>query len=100
DRKNYVPTAEELLDDVIRRSWKLTDRTITARDVLRLVREEGALIIFDGLDEKVVHLTPAMGRAFIRSLWNVIPDAAPAVPKVPAGKRRGKMILSCRSHYF
>ena len=100
ERKDHVPTIEELLDEVIRRSWKVTDRTVVAKDVLRLVREEGALIIFDGLDEKIVHLTPEKARAFIRTLWAVLPDAGRRTPNPPAGTRRGKMILSCRSHYF
>src|SRR5207302_557850 len=101
ERKDCVPTIEELLDEVIRRSWKLSDRAVTAKDILRLVREEGALIIFDGLDEKIVHLTPDKARAFIRTLWAVLPDAARGTSKQPAaGMRRGKMILSCRSHYF
>jgi len=102
DRKDYVPTIDELLDEVIRRSWKLSERTVTAKDILRLVREEGALIIFDGLDEKIVHLTPDKARAFIRTLWAVLPDAARAQAKASqaAGTRRGRMIISCRSHYF
>jgi WD40 repeat protein/uncharacterized protein YjbI with pentapeptide repeats len=102
ERKDQVPTIEELLDEVLRRSWKLSDRAITAKDLLRLVREEGALIIFDGLDEKIVHLTADKARAFIRTLWAVLPDASRGMSKAPApaGTRRGKMILSCRSHYF
>ena len=102
DRKEYVPTIEELLDEVIRRSWKLTERTIAAKDILRLVREEGALIIFDGLDEKIVHLPPDKARAFIRTLWAVLPDVTRRKKGEPVqpGVRRGKMILSCRSHYF
>ena len=102
ERKDHVPTIEELLDEVIRRSWKLTERVVTAKDILRLVREEGALIIFDGLDEKIVHLTPEKARAFIRTLWAVLPDAARGKHATPtvAGIRRGRMILSCRSHYF
>src|SRR5207302_53323 len=92
---------EELLDEVIRRAWKLTDRAVTAKDILRLVREEGALIIFDGLDEKIVHLTPDKARAFIRTLWAVLPDAARRTARLASPEvRRGKMILSCRSHYF
>jgi uncharacterized protein YjbI with pentapeptide repeats len=102
EREDHVPTIEELLDEVIRRTWKLSERTVAAKDLLRLVREEGALILFDGLDEKLVHLTPVKARAFIRTLWAVLPDAARGQAKAaaPAGTRRGKMILSCRSHYF
>ena len=38
DRPGAVPTIEELLTSVIQRSWRVTDRTVTAADLLRLVR--------------------------------------------------------------
>lgn len=91
DRPGAVPTIEELLTSVIQRSWRVTDRTVTAADLLRLVREEGALIIFDGLDEKIVHLTQDRAREFIRTLWSALP---------PTAQKSGKLLLSCRSHYF
>jgi uncharacterized protein YjbI with pentapeptide repeats len=95
-----VPTIEQLLSSVIQRSWKLRDRTITPEDVLRLVQEEGAVILFDGLDEQLVHLPPDRARRFIRMLWAVLPDATRTSDSLPAGKRRGKLLISCRSHYF
>nr|WP_224247481.1 TIR domain-containing protein [Hyalangium gracile] len=98
--KESVPTIEQLLSGVIQRSWEVRDRTITAQDVLRLVQEEGAFILFDGLDEKIVHLPPDRARAFIRTLWAVLPDAARSRDTLPTGKRRGKLLVSCRSHYF
>ena len=93
-----VPTIEELLTSVIQRSWRVTDRIVTAADLLRLVREEGALIIFDGLDEKIVHLTQSRARDFIRMLWSVLPQAM--LSPSQASLCKGKMLLSCRSHYF
>ena len=95
--KGEVPTIEELLASVIERNWKLADRSIQPADVLHWVRHEGAVIFFDGLDEKIVHMTPDRARAFIRTLWSTIPDAnRPAAE----GVRRGKLLISCRSHYF
>lgn len=91
DRPGVVPTIEELLTSVIQRSWRVTDRTVTAADLLRLVREEGALIIFDGLDEKIVHFTQDRARHFIRMLWSALPQAS---------QKSGKLLVSCRSHYF
>jgi uncharacterized protein YjbI with pentapeptide repeats len=91
DRPGAVPTIEELLTSVIQHSWHVTDRTVTAADLLRLVREEGAIIIFDGLDEKIVHLTQDRARHFIRTLWSALPQAS---------QKSGKLLLSCRSHYF
>jgi uncharacterized protein YjbI with pentapeptide repeats len=100
DSKDSVPTIEQLLASVIQQSWKLQDRTITPQDVLRLIQEEGALILFDGLDEKIVHLPPDRARNFIRTLWAVLPNAARGKDSQPPGKRRGKLLISCRSHYF
>ncbi len=100
ETRDSVPTIEQLLARVMERSWKLRDRNITPQDVLRLVREEGALILFDGLDEKIVHLQPDRARDFIRTLWAVLPDAARSEDPLPPGKRRGKFLISCRSHYF
>ena len=102
--KDFVPTIQELLTTVIERSWKLTDKSITADVIIRLVREKGAIILFDGLDEKIVHMTPDRARAFIRTLWSVLPDAgrrSKGKSAAPAdGIKRGKLLISCRSHYF
>jgi uncharacterized protein YjbI with pentapeptide repeats len=97
ESRDSIPTIEQLLASVIQRGWKLRDRSLTPQDLLRLIREEGALIIFDGLDEKIVHLPPGRAREFIRTLWAALPDATgPA----SAGVRRGKLLISCRAHYF
>ncbi|MBE2286506.1 MAG: TIR domain-containing protein [Prosthecobacter sp.] len=96
DRPDAVPTIEELLASVIQRSWRVADRNVTAADLLRLVREDGALILFDGLDEKIVHHTQDRARQFIRTLWSALPQAMLAGSE----HSRGKMLLSCRSHYF
>ncbi len=84
-----VPTLNQLLAEIIERSFR-ADKRPTADQILRMVQKEGALIIFDGLDEKLVHLEPGRGKDFIRTLWGVLPP----------GRSNGKMIISCRSHYF
>lgn len=101
DAPGAVPTIEELLTSVIQRAWRVTDRTITAADLLRLVRQENALIIFDGLDEKIVHLTQDRARDFIRTLWSVLPHAMlPRSGDLSSPRPSGKLLLSCRGHYF
>ena len=100
----HVPTLDELLAEVIERNYKLTDRSpLTPTEIIRQVREEGAVILFDGLDEKIVHLPPAEARSYIRELWKVLPpvvrrERAAATPD--DGRRLGKLLISCRSHYF
>ena len=95
-----VPTLQVLLAEVIERNHKLAGKSpLTPDEIIRLVQEEGAVIIFDGLDEKIVHLPPAEARAYIRELWKVLP---PVIRKAEAkdAKRLGKLLISCRSHYF
>ncbi|WP_224364956.1 NACHT and WD40 repeat domain-containing protein [Hyalangium versicolor] len=94
-----VPTIEELLDQVLQRSGRVRER-VSAQEVLRLVREEGAILLFDGLDEKLVHLSPERARAFIRTLWDVLPDAAKDGDSHPEERHRGKLLISCRTHAF
>ena len=113
--KGDVPRLEQLLQELLDRVWETTHRqAFKAEDILRLVREEGAILIFDGLDEKLVHLDETQCRAFLRTLWNALPpfEARPkraperssrrrAAPTVTASNHRpGRLILSCRSHYF
>ena len=101
--KGNIPKLEELLQELLDRVWKTPRIKFTAQDILRLVREEGAVLIFDGLDEKLVHLDEAQGQAFLRTLWGALPlsrdrlaDKAQDIPL----DRPGRLVLSCRSHYF
>ena len=113
--KGDVPPLEQLLQELLDRVWETTHRqAFKAEDILRLVREEGAILIFDGLDEKLVHLDETQCRAFLRTLWNALPpfEARPHRAPERSGRRRaaptvtgnnhrpGRLILSCRSHYF
>ncbi|MBX7212283.1 MAG: pentapeptide repeat-containing protein [Verrucomicrobiaceae bacterium] len=95
-----VPTLEELLAEVIRRNHHLsTASPLTPAEIIRLVRHEGAVILFDGLDEKIVHLPTAEAQAYIRVLWNILPPSIRKADLQP-GQRLGKLLISCRSHYF
>ena len=113
--RGEVPDLETLLQEILDRAWTTTHRpAFTAPDILRLVREEGAILIFDGLDEKLVHLDETQGRAFLRTLWGALPPFAARPDRAPASagrqratlvptetpRRQGRLIFSCRSHYF
>ena len=102
-RKGSVPSLEILLQEILEQAWETPGKLpFMAEDILRLVREEGAVMIFDGLDEKLVHLDEDQGRAFLRTLWQALPPAyfraadAGATGPRPAGR----LVFSCRSHYF
>ena len=95
---------------MVRKSWH-GGREVTeldAREIMRLVQEEGALALFDGLDEVLVHLSPAGGQQFTRELWRILP---PSVFRRGDGKdetkdaktpatRAGRLLVSCRTHFF
>ncbi len=89
---------EALLKEALDRAWRGTAPEVDPEDILRLVREEGAILIFDGLDEKLVHLTEAQGQAFIRTLWQALPPRGSDERQSEAVS--GRLIFSCRSHYF
>jgi WD40 repeat protein len=100
-----VPTLEVLLSEVIRSHWKGGSRpALTPEEIIDAVQNEQALIIFDGLDEKIVHYTPEETRQFIRELWRVLPPKKHRIEvqgkAAKSDGKRGKVIFSCRSHYF
>ncbi len=70
---------------------------VTADDVLATVQDEHTLVIFDGLDEILVHLSPSDGQRLTRSLLEVL----------NLGKQNSQeenprtcLLLSCRTQYF
>lgn len=59
-------------------------------DVVRKRLHQGdAVVVFDGLDEVLVHLNPHDQQLFTRQLWRVIGEGTGA-----------KMLLTCRAQYF
>ena len=70
---------------------------VTVDDVLATVQDEHTLIVFDGLDEVLVHLSPSDGQHLTRSLLEVL----------NLGKQNSQeenprtcLLLSCRTQYF
>ncbi|AGA89088.1 WD40 repeat-containing protein [Thioflavicoccus mobilis 8321] len=94
-----------ILDELIRNNWKIgaPDAGFDHREVFDLAQRRGGLVIFDGLDEVLVYLSEAEGQQFVRELWRLLPPAAWRRSKTepaPAEARPGRLILSCRTHYF
>ncbi len=85
------PTLDETLERILKRDWKGGPWSMPPepREIYKLM-EQGALVIFDGLDEVLVHLTPNQGQLFTRQLFRILP------PK----SRSGRLLITCRSHYF
>ncbi|MFZ9091899.1 MAG: NACHT domain-containing protein, partial [Planctomycetaceae bacterium] len=119
-----MPSLKELLSGFIHNCWKssgnndssLTPDTLTPDSVITLVREHNAIVIFDGLDEKTNAMRPERAQEFLRRLWSCLPDAALRMRLIKDKQKtnekvvrtkaveepatRGRMIISCRSHYF
>ena len=97
------PDLNTILATILRRSWAggQTEAEMTPAEAIRLVRTQGALVIFDGLDEVLVHLSVTGGQEFTRELLRILPPAlwprnrAAEEPGVP-----GRIMVTCRTHYF
>ena len=91
---------KQMLDTIIAGTVQSLDSPLTADDVIRLVREDGALVIFDGLDEVLVHLSAADGQALTRELYRILPPALLQAGKTAKGKKLGRLLITCRTQYF
>jgi WD40 repeat protein/uncharacterized protein YjbI with pentapeptide repeats len=91
DYATREPDLDEIVTRVLKQHWKAgpTSAPPEPQEVYQLV-EQGALVIFDGLDEVLVHLTPSQGQAFTRQLFRM----------APPGVGCGKLLFTCRTHYF
>ncbi|MGH3784432.1 MAG: NACHT domain-containing protein [Pseudonocardiaceae bacterium] len=62
---------------------------LSAEGVRRRLHQGDAMVVFDGLDEVLVHLNPHDQQLFTRQLWRAIGEGTGA-----------KMLLTCRTQYF
>ncbi|WP_239394846.1 NACHT domain-containing NTPase, partial [Frankia sp. CiP3] len=72
----------------------------TVEEVLDLVASGNCVLIFDGLDEVLVHLEPHAGQVFTRTLWRAAEELWRSQPAGARANRPSKLLLSCRTHYF
>ncbi|MBB4268246.1 pentapeptide repeat-containing protein, partial [Roseospira visakhapatnamensis] len=99
-RKERVPTLAEALADCIERGWH--DRgdggAFTLENVFDWIAQ-GAVVIFDGLDEVLVKLDATEGQTFTNALLKLLADAR-ARAKDAGRPCRLKIIIACRTAYF
>ncbi|MGX7825327.1 pentapeptide repeat-containing protein [Actinokineospora sp. 24-640] len=62
---------------------------LNAAVVRKRLEQGGTVIVFDGLDEVLVHLTPHDRQLFTRQLWRALTERSAA-----------RMLLTCRTQYF
>ena len=74
-----------------------TPSPVEVDDLLDTIRSENTLVIFDGLDEILVHLSPGDGQRLTRSLLEILTLANSNKEKSAPQTR---LLLSCRTQYF
>ncbi|MDR1426212.1 MAG: pentapeptide repeat-containing protein, partial [Bifidobacteriaceae bacterium] len=89
------PELEALIDHALR-SARAAGIQIRAHQLLNLVRSGNAVLIFDGLDEILVHIPRDVGHRLTALLW----WALGSEEEQASLKRRSKLILTCRTHHF
>ena len=83
-----IPTLDQIISECSSRGYASNDHPPTPKDV-RKWYQQGALVIFDGLDEVLVHLDAAQGQSFTRGLLGLV-----------EAKAKGRVLVSCRTHFF
>ncbi len=98
-----VPALDIIIENALKHTYNqaVDAAKITVDDIKRLAQEQGGLIIFDGLDEVMNRLTPDQSNHFIQQLWSILPPTVyNAESTSDANQKHGRLIMTCRSHYF
>ncbi|MEV4138503.1 pentapeptide repeat-containing protein [Dactylosporangium sp. NPDC049742] len=84
-------TLDTILDSMLEasRPAAVPRERLSADTVRRRLAQGDAVVIFDGLDEALVHLEPHDQRLFIRQLWRAV-----------EGTTSTRMLVTCRTQYF
>ncbi|MGH8938883.1 MAG: NACHT domain-containing protein, partial [Actinomycetes bacterium] len=84
-------TLDHILDGMLdaNRPANVPRDRLCADVVRRRLHQGDAVVVFDGLDEVLVHLSPHDQQMFTRQLWRAVGEGL-----------RAKMLLTCRTQYF
>ncbi|MCH8619512.1 NACHT domain-containing protein [Undibacterium sp. TS12] len=94
-----VPTLQETINDCLRNGYLQTDGVLpTYEDVVDSI-DNGALVIFDGLDEVLSRIGDKQGLSFTANLLRVLPEARER-QKNKAQSKLPRVLLSCRTQFF
>lgn len=99
DLRDYQGTKELTLEKILSEYLRRYDpeKKLIFDEIVDAVQNRNALVIFDGLDEKIISMSEGERHGFIRELWRILPVD---VMDRSVAEGRGRMIISCRSHYF
>ncbi len=112
DRRSALHAdALPLLQDIIAACLRTSGDSPEAAEVLLNEIEDNlekkrALVIFDGLDEALVHLNASAAEAFIQQLLRILPPNPQYDGKASTNNGTvepaflGKLLISCRTHFF
>ncbi|WP_185711165.1 NACHT domain-containing protein [Arachnia propionica] len=92
-----VPTLAETVQECFNRGWR-ADRSYSLDEFWSWV-DQGAVVIFDGLDEVLVKLEEKDGSAFTRGLLSLLDTAQQRQNEDPS-RKLPKVLVSCRTQYF
>ncbi|MDL2329452.1 NACHT domain-containing protein [Desulfosarcina sp. OttesenSCG-928-A07] len=98
-----LPLLEEFLDRASLRNTPPGTEATTGRTILEMVQRNGALLIFDGLDEVLAHnRDTAWEQQFIDLLFSALPHTCwpEHLNSNTQSSNPGKLLLTCRTHYF
>ena len=91
-----IPKLLNILEDAIQSTKDpLHQKSVQPQNIIQLVRENRAIIFFDGLDEKTVHFSLEETNQFIAELWSIR-----EIREKDDTREQGKVLISCRTHYF
>lgn len=89
-----VPTLSDALEECMSRGWHSRAPGFAMENIHEWIAQ-GAVVIFDGLDEVLVKLDTGTGQIFTNNLLKIIADSD--ARKVT---RRPKVLITCRTNYF
>ena len=99
-----VPTLRKIIEECMARGWPAAgDPAEVDFDAFQRWVDQGAVVIFDGLDEVLNKLTEADGQIFTQALLSLLPLAKARREASPGGGAFGpppKVLISCRTQYF
>ena len=98
--KGTLPSLEAVIQECVDKGWGMqAGQTKPSAQALLALIHKGALVVFDGLDECLVHLSETDGFAFTRMLTSVLP-VIESKGGVAQPSSRTRMLISCRTEFF
>ncbi len=91
-----APALEETLQECMERGWIGYRKGELDLDRILDIMAEGAVVMFDGLDETLVKLTQSAGQTFTNGLLRLRDDYRQRRPNA----KPARILVSCRTHYF